>query len=61
MLIGLRFLLIFAAFAVSASFLTYLFTKRPQYLLLTKNLLKLTFLFVAILGVIYVVERVLLP
>jgi hypothetical protein len=58
-LIGLRFLLIFAAFAISAAFLTYLFTKRPQYLLLTKNLLKLTLLFAAIIAVIYVLERML--
>lgn len=59
MLIGLRFLLMFAVFAIGVAFLTYLFTKRPQFWLLTKNLVKLTLLFAVIVAVIYVLERVL--
>lgn len=55
--IGLRILLTVAAFAVSIAFLTYLFTRKPHYLELTKNLMLLTALFVGILGVIYLVER----
>ncbi len=60
MLIGLRFLLMFAALVISAAFLGYLFTKNPQFLLLTKNLAKLTVLLVVIIAVIYMLERVLL-
>lgn len=59
MLIGLRLLLMVAALAISAAFLGYLFTKNPQLLLLTKNLVKLTLLFAVVIAIIYVLERVL--
>ena len=59
MLIGLRLLLMVAALVITAAFLGYLFTKNPQLLLLTKNLAKLTVLFAVIIGIIYVLERVL--
>lgn len=60
MLIGLRFLLMIALLVISAAFLGYLFTKNPQFLLLTKNLAKLTVLFAVIIAIIYVLERILL-
>jgi hypothetical protein len=56
MLIGLRFLLMFAVFAIGVAFLTYLFTKRPPYLLLAKNLVKLTLGVAVLVAVIYVLE-----
>jgi hypothetical protein len=59
MLIGLRLLLMVAALAISAAFLGYLFTRSPQLLLLTKNLVKLTVLFAVVIAVIYLLERVL--
>lgn len=59
MLIGLRLLLMVAALGIGAAFLGYLFTKNPQLLLLTKNLVKLTVLFAVIIAVIYVLERTL--
>jgi Na+-driven multidrug efflux pump len=59
MLIGLRLLLMVAVLGISAAFLGYLFTKNPQLLLLTKNLVKLTILFAVVIAIIYVLERVL--
>ena len=60
MLIGLRLLLIVAVIACSATFLGYLFTRNPQLLKLTRNIIKVTLLFAALIAVIYVAERLLL-
>jgi Na+-driven multidrug efflux pump len=60
MMIGLRILLMLAAFAIISTFLAYIFTRKPQLLLLTLNLLKITLLFAGAVGLIYVLERVLL-
>ncbi len=60
MLIGLRLLLIVAVIACSATFLGYLFTKNPRFLILTRNIIKVTLLFAALIAVIYVAERLLL-
>jgi Na+-driven multidrug efflux pump len=59
MLIGMRFLLMFAVIAIAASFLAYLFTKKPSFLEFTKNLVKITLAVAALIGIIYVLERVL--
>lgn len=60
MLIGLRFLLMFAVIAISASFLAYLFTKQPRFLAFTKTILKITIGVAVAVAVIYVVERAIL-
>ena len=60
MLIGLRLLLMVALIASSATFLSFLFTKNPRFLRLTKTIIKLTLAFAAVIAVIYVLERVLL-
>lgn len=60
MLIGLRLLLMVALIAVSATFLGFLFTRNPRFLKLTKTIIKVTLLFVAVIAVVYVAERVLL-
>ncbi len=60
MLIGIRLLLMLAAFAIISAFLGYIFTRKPQLLLLTQNLLKITLLFAGAVGLIYVLERVIL-
>ena len=49
-----------AVIACSATFLGYLFTKNPRLLKLTRNIIKVTLLFVALIAVIYVAERLLL-
>ena len=59
MLIGLRLLLMVAVIAVSATFLGFLFTKNPRLLKLTKNIIKVTLLFAALIALIYIAERVL--
>ncbi len=59
MLIGLRLLLMVAVIAISASFLSFLFTRNPRFLNLTKYMIKVTLLFAAVIAVIYVAERVL--
>jgi hypothetical protein len=58
-LIGLRLLLMIAGVAIVSTFLGYVFTRKPQLLLLTKNLIKITLVFAAAIAVIYVLERVL--
>jgi hypothetical protein len=60
MLIGLRLLLIVAVIASAATMLGYLFTRQPRFLLLTKTIIKVTLLIVAVIGVIYLLERLLL-
>jgi hypothetical protein len=60
MLIGLRLLLIIAVIACSTTFLGYLFTKNPRFLKLTKNIIKVTLLFAALIAVVYIAERLLL-
>ncbi len=60
MLIGVRFLLLFAVAAIAISSLGYLFTKNPRFLTLTKNILKITFVLVGLLALLYVAERLLL-
>ena len=59
MLIGLRLLLMVAVLAISATFLGYLFTKNPRFLKLTKNIIKVTLLFCALIAVVYIAERLL--
>lgn len=59
MLIGLRFLLLFAVMGISITFLGYLFTKNPRFLAATKMIIKVTLAFAALIALIYVVERVL--
>jgi hypothetical protein len=59
MLIGLRLLLMIAGVAIVSTFLGYVFTRKPQLLLLTKNLIKITLVFAAAIAIIYVLERVL--
>lgn len=57
MLIGLRFLLLFAVMAASISFLAYLFTKNARFLKATLLIIKVTLGFAALIAVIYIVER----
>jgi hypothetical protein len=59
MLIGLRLLLMIAGVAIVSTFLGYVFTRKPQLLLLTKNLIKITLVFAVAIAIIYVLERVL--
>ncbi len=59
MLIGLRLLLMVAMLAITATFLGYLFTKNPRFLKLTKNIIKVTLLFAAVIAVVYIAERLL--
>ncbi len=59
MLIGLRFLLLFAVMAASIAFLGYLFTKNPRFLWATKLIIKVTLAFAALIAIIYIVERAL--
>ncbi|AMS33202.1 MAG: hypothetical protein ACK45Y_06795 [Betaproteobacteria bacterium] len=59
MLIGLRFLLLFAVMGASITFLGYLFTKNPNFLRATKIIIKVTLAFAALIAVIFVVERLL--
>jgi hypothetical protein len=60
MLIGLRLLLMIAVIGCSATFLGYLFTKNPRFLRLTRNIIKVTLLFAAVIAVVYLAERLLL-
>ena len=48
-----------ALLAVSATFLGFLFTRNPRFLKLTKNIMKVTLLFAAVIAIIYIAERVL--
>jgi hypothetical protein len=59
MLIGLRFLLLFAVMGISITFLGYLFTKNPRFLATTKMIIKVSLAFAALIAVIYIVERLL--
>ena len=59
MLIGLRLLLMVALIAVSATFLGFVFTRNPRFLILTKSIIKITLLFAALIAVLYVAERLL--
>ena len=59
MLIGLRILLMIAVIAISGAFLGFLFTRNPRLLQLTKNIIKVTLLFAAVIAVVYIAERVL--
>ena len=60
MLIGLRILLMVAVIASAATLLGYLFTRNPRFLLWTKNIIKVTLLVVAVIGIIYLLERIVL-
>ena len=53
-------LLMIAVIACSATFLGYLFTRNPRLLSLTRNIVKVTLLFAALIAMVYVVERLLL-
>jgi hypothetical protein len=57
MLIGLRFLLLFAIMAAGITFLGYVFTRNPRFLHYTKLIIKVTLGFGALIAVIYVAER----
>ncbi len=59
MLIGLRFLLLFAVMAASITFFGYLFTKNPRFLHYTKLIIKVSLAFAALIALIYVAERLL--
>ncbi|MCA2999323.1 MAG: hypothetical protein ING75_12040 [Rhodocyclaceae bacterium] len=59
MLIGLRFLLLFAVMGASITLLGYLFTKNPRFLAAAKMIIKVTLAFAALIAVIYLVERLL--
>jgi Na+-driven multidrug efflux pump len=59
MLIGIRFLVMFAVIAISASFLAYLFTKNARILQFTKMLIKITVSVIVVVLIIFVLERVL--
>ena len=48
-----------AVIVISASFLSFLFTRNPRSLNLTKYMIKVTLLFAAVIAVIYIAERVL--
>ena len=48
-----------AVIAISATFLGFLFTRNPRFLKLTKNLIKVTILFAALIAVVYLAERLL--
>ena len=56
-MIGLRILFLVAMLAVSITFLGYLFTKNPKLLKLTKMILKVTAGFIALIAVVYILER----
>jgi hypothetical protein len=58
-LIGLRFLLLFAVMASAITFLGFLFTRNPRFLRYTKLIIKVTLAFAALIALLYVVERVL--
>jgi hypothetical protein len=60
MLIGLRLLLMVALITISAAFLGFLFTRNPRFLKLTRNIIKVTLLFAALIAVAYIGERLLL-
>ncbi len=60
MLIGVRFLLLFAVVAIAITSLGYLFTKNPRFLALTKNIIRITLVLAGLLALMYVVERLLL-
>ena len=60
MLIGLRLILMVAVVAGSATFLGYLFTRNPTFLLFTKNIIKVALLFAAVIAALCVLERVIL-
>lgn len=60
MLIGLRFLLIFAVLAASASFLAWAFTKNPRFLQTTKTIIKVAVIGIACVGLLIVAERLLI-
>lgn len=60
MLIGLRILLMVAVIASAATLLGYLFTRNPRFLLWTKTIIKVTLLVVAVIGIIYLLERIIL-
>lgn len=60
MLIGLRLLLMVFIIACATTFLGYLFTRNPRFLVLTKIIIKVALLFAAFVALIYVAERLLM-
>ena len=56
-MIGIRLLILVAGFAIAVTFLGYLFTKNPKLLQLTKTIIKVTLGFVALIAIVYVLER----
>lgn len=59
MLIGIRILLLLAVLACATTFIVYIFTKNVEFYKLTLNILKITGLFVAVVAVIFLAERLL--
>ncbi|MBI3714932.1 MAG: hypothetical protein HY255_02930 [Betaproteobacteria bacterium] len=57
MLIGIRFLLLFAVLAMAVTGLGYLFTRNPRFLQLTRNLVKLTLLVAGLFALVFVLDR----
>jgi len=57
MLIGIRFLLLFAVLTIAIAGLGYLFTRNARFLLLTKNLIKLTLLVAGLFALVFVLDR----
>ena len=59
MLIGIRILLLLAVLICATTFIVFLFTKNVEFYKLTINILKITGIFVAVIAVVYLVERLL--
>lgn len=57
MLIGLRFLLLFAVLACSVTFLSYLFTRNPRFLKITGAIAKITGVALLAILALYALER----
>lgn len=60
MLIGLRLILLIAAFVIGVILLAYLFTRNPKFLTLTKRVIVGTLGVAGLLVLVVVLERLLL-
>ena len=59
MLIGVRFLLLFAVMAIAVTSLAYLFTKNRRFLTLTKHIVKISLGCAGLLVLLYMGARLL--
>ncbi len=59
MLIGIRFLLLFAVAGIAITGLAYLFTRNPRFLALTKLVARITLLLVGLMALLYLTLRLL--